>query len=641
MANGTAVGFPAQPDPQADPNQVPKPAAPAVPDWPTRAPARDEPPSQPDTPPPPPQTSPDAAFSLALTAILDEHVEWVAREFPEQSSKGGDDRYAHLLTDVTPAAVERRLAEVRDRLDRLRALTAGATPTEDQSIDARILELDLEYRLADAPYYPEQLPVTARAGVQVWLPQLPESVPLDTTARRESYVRRLEAMGEHLDAQVAQMRAGMAAGRVPPRVVMLGSAEQALAHATPELKASPQGSRFYTPFAAAPADDALAARALAAVRDVVIPAFDRLGVFLRDEYIPACRETLGESSGVDGPASYAVKVRLFTTTDLTPQQVHETGLSEVARLRAEMFTVIARSDFPDRDRLAGDELMRAFLRYLRTDPRFYYTDKEDLLRGYRDIAKRVDAELPRFFGRLPRLPYGVRELPAFMAPASPPAYYYPGSLDAGLAGNMVANTYRLDQRPTYDMVALTLHEACPGHHLQIALAQEAQGHPVRTIADFTAFVEGWALYAERLGLEMEGGTGRGGEGLYRDPYDDFGRLSFEMWRACRLVVDTGIHALGWSRQQAIDYMLAHTALAPLAVEREVDRYIGWPGQATAYKIGELRVSATRRRAEAALGARFNLREFHDVVLAAGATPLDVLDERVDRWIASRGAGEPR
>ncbi len=365
--------------------------------------------------------------------------------------------------------------------------------------------------------------------------------------------------------------------------------------------------------------------------------------------------------GIDGLPRYQFELRRHTTTTLTPDQIHQIGLREVARIRAEMLRVIARTDFAGKVTLKDSELLAAFITHLRTDPRFYFTDKRDQLTAYRDLCKRIDADLPTFFRMLPRNPYGVRELPAFAAPSSPNAYYYYGSIRSGVSGTFMVNTYRLDQRPRYEMVALALHEAVPGHHLQLALADELEGvHPFRTLLEHTVFVEGWALYAERLGLEMAGGGQNrsptaqegltsaainpadmasaypgeplGGQGLYADPYDDFGRLTYEMWRACRLVVDPGIHAMGWTRQQAIDFMLQNSALSPLNIEREVDRYIAWPGQACAYKIGELKIRELRTRAEARLGERFDIRTFHDVVLGAGAVPLEVLEARVNSYL---------
>ncbi|MHC4446600.1 MAG: DUF885 domain-containing protein, partial [Planctomycetota bacterium] len=340
------------------------------------------------------------------------------------------------------------------------------------------------------------------------------------------------------------------------------------------------------------------------------------------------RRTTAASDLPDGEAYYRFQLHRFTTTGMTAREIHELGLSEVARIKAEMIDVIRASDFMQRHSAASslDEaaLLTVFIDYLRTDPRFYHESEESLLAGYRDICKQIDPWLPKLFGVLPRLTYGVREIPDFMAPNQTTAYYSSGDIRNAEPGYFYANTYALDQRPKYEMIPLSLHEAVPGHHFQIALAQELEALPeFRKRAYFTVFGEGWALYTERLGLEM---------GLYEDPYDNFGRLLYEMWRACRLVVDPGMHALGWSRRQAIDFMMANTALSELNIVNEVDRYIAWPGQATAYKIGELKIRELREGAEQALGKRFDLRAFHDVVLGAGAVPLATLDRRVKEWV---------
>jgi len=360
----------------------------------------------------------------------------------------------------------------------------------------------------------------------------------------------------------------------------------------------------------------------------------KLGEFVTREYIPRCRESIAAIDLPDGRAYYAFMLRTMTTTDLTAEQIHEIGLREVERIRAEMMEVIRASDFltfyPDFADLDDGELFRAFIYYLRQDERFYPKSPADLMTGYRDICKRVDAILPRLFKKLPRLPYGVREIPAFMAPSQTTAYYQPGDIRNAEPGYFYANTYALDQRPRYEMIALAMHEAVPGHHLQIALAQELEHVPeFRKEAWFNAFGEGWALYSERLGLE---------HGLYDDPYDNFGRLLYEMWRACRLVVDPGMHALGWSRDQAVSFMQEHTALSELNIHNEIDRYIAWPGQACAYKIGELKIRALRERAEAALREHFDLREFHDLLLSAGSIPLNLLEKRVEAWIARKQKG---
>ncbi len=352
-----------------------------------------------------------------------------------------------------------------------------------------------------------------------------------------------------------------------------------------------------------------------------MPGYRAFLSFLRDEYIPAARPTLGASALPSGAAYYAHRVRLFTTLDdATPQSVHETGLAEVARLRAEMETVIRSTGF--------EGSFADFVQFLRTDPRFYATSPEELMRVVAEAGKRADRELPRLFRTLPRMPWGLREVPAFIAPRTTTAYYQRPAGDGTQAGIYYVNTYDLPSRPFYEVEALTLHEAVPGHHLQIALQQEIENvPPVRRFAGFTAFVEGWGLYAERLGLEM---------GFYEDPYSDFGRLTYEMWRALRLVVDTGLHQFGWTREQAIAYMVENSALSELNVTNEVDRYIAWPGQALAYKVGELKLRELRARAETALGDGFDVRAFHDVVLGAGSVPLSVLEQRVDAWIAAGG-----
>ncbi|MEX2560973.1 MAG: DUF885 domain-containing protein, partial [Pirellulales bacterium] len=354
----------------------------------------------------------------------------------------------------------------------------------------------------------------------------------------------------------------------------------------------------------------------------VVPAYQRFLDFMRSEYVPAARGEVGASALPKGRDFYRHRVRQFTTLDLEPQQVHDVGLAEVARIKAEMHEVIRRSGFE------GD--FAAFVEFLRTDPRFYVDTPEQLMKEVAVVLKRMDGELPRLFQTLPRLSYGIREVPKFIAPSTTTAYYSPGAGDGSRAGFYYVNTYNLKSRPLYEIEALSLHEAVPGHHLQIARQQELEGVPdFQRFAGFTAFVEGWALYAERLGLET---------GFYQDPYSDFGRLSYEMWRACRLVVDTGMHYLGWSREQAIQFMADNTALTRHNITTEVDRYIAWPGQALAYKIGELKIRELRGMAEERLGTRFDIREFHDVVLGSGAVPLEVLERIVTEYCEEKAEG---
>ncbi len=575
--------------------------------------------------------------SAELTAILDEYLDFTRREFPVWATLQGDLRFNDRLADWSPAAVARRLRTRKELLERLEAIDEE-TLSEDERLDRLLLLRRLRMDIEWARFYPEQTPMTSRAGPQFELPELPDRVPLDTPAHREDYVERLEAIPALLAQHEQQMRFGLNAGRVPPRVVMEGTVEQCR-RISADAK-DPTRSPFFKPFVEDP-DDPLARRALGAIRDGIIPAFDRLARFLEREYLPACRETIAAGDAPDGAAMYALALRQHTTTSLTADEIHEIGLREVARIRAEMLEVIRRTDWFAGGHGAGlddDALFDAFVAYLRSDPRFYYTDPQDLLRAYRNICKRVDPELARLFRLLPRTPYGVRALPALGAEHAPNGYYYQGSLSAGLPAYFVVNTSLLDQRPRYEMIALALHEAVPGHHLQIALAQEIQGlHPFRREMQFTAFEEGWALYSERLGLEMgERPLARGGRGLYEDPYDDFGRLTYEMWRACRLVVDTGMHAMGWTREQAVDFMRTNTALSEQNIESEINRYIGWPGQACGYKLGELKIRQWRAEAEQTLGDRFDLRTFHEVLLSAGELPLDILEQRVRHWIATQG-----
>ncbi len=584
--------------------------------------------------------------SKELLAILDEHVEWILRTSPVDASQRADERYNDQLSDVSIAATVARTADLALRLRVLVQLNPKDL-SETDLLDAELLQYELKDRLDAASFHGEQMPVDSKSGPQVSLPQMCDSLPFKTAKQYTDYAARLEKIPTYLQQTTAQMRAGIAAGRVPPRVVMTGTPEQCFMLTSADMKETPALSPFFKPYRARPATDPAAVRARAAITQQVIPAFQKFGEFLRDEYIPKCRDTVGYAQGIDGPGAYDAALRRHTTTPMTAEEIHTLGLSEVARIHTEMLAVIAKTDFPKKDALKGDELFRAFVEYLRTDKRFYYDKPEDLLAGYRIICKRMDSELPRLFGRLPRLSYGVRELSPLVAPSAPTAYYYLGSMKAGVPGWFMANTHRLDQRPKYEMTALALHESVPGHHLQIALSQELEGqHPFHTFADYTAFVEGWGLYSERLGMEVgdldqqepdakkpavSGGT----RTMYADPYDDFGRLSYEMWRATRLVVDTGMHAKNWPRQQAIDYMLANTSLSALNIEREVDRYIAWPGQACAYKIGQLKISQLRARAEHTLGDKFDVRAFHDAILSTGAIPLPTLEAKIDRWIAAR------
>ncbi len=550
---------------------------------------------------------------------------------PVEASIAGDRRFDHLLPDRSPESINNYLAGVRARLAQVRSIKRDHLSPANR-VNADLLEYELSRALSSANFHPEHTPISQQSGPHINLPQLTEQLSFTTPQHYEDYLARLAAVAPYIDRAIANMRAGLEAGRTPPAVVMRDVVNQTSALLTMHA-ADPKTHPMYSPFLTPNVDPKQKDRAAQTIRAAITPAFTNLRDFLRDEYVPNCRKTIAASDGPDGLPYYEDRAQSYTTTKLTPQQIHSIGLTEVARIRSEMMQTIARSDFPNKDSLKGDELFKAFIHYLRTDPRFYHQTPEELLTGYRDICKRMDAELPKLFGKLPRLPYGVREMPSFIARSAPTAYYYPGSIKNGVSGTFIANTHRLDMRPKYEMIPLALHEAMPGHHLQIALAQELEeeGLPEwRTELGYTAFVEGWGLYSERLGLEVGGPPG--GRGFYQNPYDDFGRLSYEMWRAMRLVVDTGMHALGWSRQQAIDYMLENSALSEANIISEVDRYIAWPGQALGYKIGELKIRELRAHAEQQLADKFNIRAFHDTLLAAGAVPLPILETRIDEWI---------
>jgi uncharacterized protein (DUF885 family) len=460
-------------------------------------------------------------------------------------------------------------------------------------------------------------------GIQQDLPQVLQLMQTSKTSHFDDRVARLEAAGTLADQTIALLREGLANGVTPPQVTLRDVPKQVSALITSDPKDSALFRSFRDLPSSLPAAEAeeIRARALAAITNQVFPKLRELEKFLTTEYLPRARTNIACTSLPDGQAWYARRVRHYTTTDLTPQQIHEIGMSEVRRIRAEMESIRKKTGFQ------GD--LPAFFAHLRTHPDFFYTHASELLAGYRDVAKRADEQLPRLFGKLPRLPYGVAPIPSYSERSQTTAYYQPGAGAFGRPGTFFANTYQLNSRPKWEMEALTLHEAVPGHHLQIALAQELEGVPeFQKHSETTAFVEGWGLYSESLGEEM---------GFYQDPYSKFGQLTYEMWRSIRLVVDTGMHALGWSREQAIQFFKDNAGKSEHDIVVEVDRYIVWPGQALAYKIGQLKIRELRALATAELGPKFDLRAFHDELLSRGAVPLDILEARMKEWIARRKA----
>ena len=545
--------------------------------------------------------------------------EWEFRmqEDPLFATLTGDHRFDDRLPGASEADFARRLEKMRSFRQRQREMSRNAL-TPDGQLDYAIFARLLENEIVEIEQRAYRMPISKAGGFHLSFPELPLFVPLDTPADYEAYVARLNAFQRYVSDHIELMHTGLDEGQIPPRVTLDGVSDSL----RPHIVQAPTQSQLYKPFEQYPktvAEDdrrRLVEAGSAAIMDSVVPGYQALLRFVEDEYLPAAREDIAASNLPNGPAFYAHRIRYFTSLDLMAEEIHRTGLAEVERIRAEMEAILRKTGFQ-----GG---LRQFIEFLRTDPRFYADSPAALLKETAYVLKKMDGELPRLFKTLPRISYGIRPIPDFAAPGNTTAYYYPASGDGTRAGIYYVNTYDLKSRPLYEIEALSLHEAVPGHHLQIALQQELEHlEKFRRFGGFTSFVEGWALYAERLGLEV---------GFYQDPYSDFGRLSYEMWRACRLVVDTGMHALGWTRQQAIDFMAANTSSTLLNIINEIDRYIAWPGQALAYKIGELEIRKLRAQAEEALGPRFNLREFHDLVLGSGAVPLDVLGDMVRQWI---------
>jgi uncharacterized protein (DUF885 family) len=462
-------------------------------------------------------------------------------------------------------------------------------------------------------------------GVQQDAAQLFTVMPGGTTPQLEAQLARLQALPAVIDQTIALLEEGLAKGITPPQITLRDVPQQVLNQIPEEPLQSPLLQSFVNLPAAVSGEDGLRLRAAAAKTYTaeVRPAFQRLEKFIREQYLPRARQSIAASDLPDGQAWYAWRIKTQTSTNLTAQQIHDIGLAEVKRIRAEMERVKAQTGFKG--------TLQEFFVYLRTDPKFFFTDKEELLRAYRDIAKRADPQLMKLFKTLPRSTYGVIPVPSYAEKSQTTAYYNGGSVESGRPGYFYANTYALETRPKWEMQPLTLHEAVPGHHLQISLAQEMGELPeFRRYGGYTAFVEGWGLYSESLGEEM---------GFYTDPYDKFGQLTYEMWRAVRLVVDTGMHALGWSRQQAIDFFKDNAGKSEHDIVVEIDRYIVWPGQALAYKLGELKFKELRAYATKELGAKFDVRLFHDEVLRNGALPLSVLDTHIKEWVAEQKKAE--
>jgi uncharacterized protein (DUF885 family) len=556
-----------------------------------------------------------------LHALFEEHWEAAARAFPEQGTLRGDHRYGDRLADLSAAAIAERDAMARRTLARAQAIARDAlSPTDRVSRDLFVYMLQREVDLQAFDAYRSRS-LRANFGLQSAFAGLLRNTPIERPEHAEQVLARMAAYPRRMDEEIARLRVSLAARWVTPRPTL----QRVLEQIDGQLAAAPEKGPFFEPFTRLPESippdgrEALRARALRAIETQVLPAMRRLRTFVADEYLPAAPAEGGLASYPDGARVYAFVVRQQTTTQLTPREVHDIGLRQVAALRAQMEAVMRETRF--------EGGFAQFTRYLNSDPKFFHPSPEALLAAYRDIAKRIDPELPRLFVELPRAPYGIRPMPAFAGAGAADNYNGP-ALDGSRPGWYNANVLAYRRRPTWGLETLVAHETVPGHHLQSARAREMRDlPPFRRDASYVAYSEGWALYAETLGSQL---------GLYADPYSRFGHLQAQAFRATRLVVDTGLHAFGWTRQQAIDYMIENTGENPEFVAAEVDRYLSTPGQALGYMIGKLKFEELRDRARAKLGAQFDLRRFHQAVIDGGALPLEVLERVVDDWIAAGG-----
>jgi uncharacterized protein (DUF885 family) len=566
------------------------------------------------------QTKPASSAPVAQTlhALFDAEWEYTMRENPTYASVLGDKRYNDRWEDASLANVEKQHQHTLDVQKKLAAIDRGKLSKTDQ-INYDMFKRDNDNALDDYQFKTYLLPLNQRDGIQT-LDGFTHNLTFNTTKDFQDWVARLNAFPTLMDQTIALMREGIVQKVMHPKVIM----QRVPAQIDKQLVA-PEESGYYKPFKempnSVPAADQqrLQAAAKEAVANKVIPAYKKLKEFFVNEYLPASYDQVGAWQRPNGDKAYAFYVREYTTTDLTPDQIHEIGLKEVARIKAEMEQIKEKAGFKG--------TMPEFFNFLRTDPQFFYKTPEELLTSYRARAKRIDPMLVKLFKTLPRLPYGVEPIPDIEAPDTTTAYYSQGSADGTRAGTYFVNLYKPETRPKWEMMALSLHESVPGHHLQISRGMELGEIPkFRRYGYLSSFGEGWGLYAESLGDEM---------GLYNDPYDKFGQLTYDMWRAVRLVVDTGIHAKKWTRQQAIDYFMQNAAKTQQDVVNEVDRYIAWPGQALSYKMGQLKIRELRTKATQELGPKFDVREFHDVVIGQGAVPLDVLEKIVNAWIAEK------
>jgi uncharacterized protein (DUF885 family) len=561
----------------------------------------------------------------ALRALLDEQWQFTLRENPEFASYLGDKRYNDQLSDVSVAGIERQLAKSRELLARFEAIDNTGFP-EQEALDKVLMVRNLRETLDGARFKRWEMPVNQLSGIHLEMPELVTLLTFATVKDYDDLVARYRKLPAAFDQTVDSMRKGLADGLMPPKFLLEKVAEQAAAIASQK----PEDTAFAEPLkkfpAAVPAAEQGRIREamLAAIREAVLPAYRRFADFVKTDYAPKGRTQAGMWSLPDGAARYAFEVKTNTTTDLTPEQIHQIGLRQVAEIEQQMLAIAKRLGYAD---------LKSFNAKVQGDPDLKARSREQILEIYRGYIDGMNAKLPSLFGRLPKAKVEVAPVEAFREKEAPGANYQPGTLDGTRPGRVQVNTYDPTSRKTISMESTAYHEGVPGHHLQIAIAQELPTlPPFRQNGFYTAYVEGWALYSERLGKEV---------GFYANPYNDYGRLQDEMLRAIRLVVDTGFHYKRWTRDQVVQFFHDHSAIDEVEVQNETDRYIVAPGQALAYKIGQLKILELRDRARQQLGQAFDIRAFHDEVLGAGALPLDVLETRIDQWIAARKAAAPR
>jgi uncharacterized protein (DUF885 family) len=555
-----------------------------------------------------------------LHQLIDSEWERTLAASPVFASAIGDKRFNRVWPNLSPEALDALHRHDLETLAALKQIDRLQLPKADR-LNYDLFERRNRERAEEYDLKWHYVPLDVRSGIQ-FADDISDSIIFESVKDSDDWLARLQSFPEYMNQTMALMSQGIAAHLVQPKAILGRLPAQIDKQLPPHAEDSP----FYKPFRKMPAaiPEAERIRLAAAGKQVieqrVFPAYRQMREFITAKYIPAGYDQVGIWQAPQGKELYEHFTRVHTTTTLTPAEIHEIGLREVARIKDEMYTVMRRSGFSG--------TLPEFFQFLRTDPRFYFKDPQDLLTAYRNTAKQIDPLLVKLFRTLPRTPYGVTPIPAHIAPDTTAAYYQEPSGDGTRAGTYFVNLYRPEARPKWEMMALSLHESVPGHHLQLALGQEQGAVPQfrRHGESFTAFIEGWGLYAESLGGEM---------GLYEDPYSRFGQLTYEMWRAVRLVVDTGMHSMKWDRKRAIQYFMDNAAKTELDVVNEIDRYIGWPGQALAYKIGELKIKELRKRAAAQLGPNFDVKEFHDVVLGSGTIPLDVLDANVSDWLRSK------